>query len=100
LQILRLIVVPLARPAIAAMAIFQFLAEWTSFLWPLVVTTSPDMRTLEVGLAALHDVAIDDGNVNWPVVMAGAVLVMAPTLLLFVLAERQLVRGFAPEIGR
>lgn len=100
LQILRLVVVPLARPAIAAMAIFQFLAEWTSFLWPLVVTTSPEMRTLEVGLAALYDVAIDDGIVNWPVVMAGAVLVMAPTLLLFALAERQLVRGFTPEVGR
>jgi multiple sugar transport system permease protein/sn-glycerol 3-phosphate transport system permease protein len=99
-QILWLVILPMARPAIAAMAIFQFLAEWTSFLWPLVVTTSPEMRTLEVGLAALYDVAIDDGIVNWPVVMAGAVMVMAPTLLVFALAERYLVRGVAAEVVR
>lgn len=100
LQILWLVILPMARPAIAAMAIFQFLAEWTSFLWPLVVTTSPGMRTLEVGLAALYDVAVDDGIVNWPVVMAGAVMVVAPTLVLFALAERYLVRGVAPELAR
>ncbi len=100
LQILWLVILPMARPAIAAMAIFQFLTEWTSFLWPLVVTTSPEMRTLEVGLAALYDVAVDDGIVNWPVVMAGAVMVMVPTLLLFALAERHLVRGVAPEVVR
>lgn len=81
LAILWRITVPLSRPAIAAMAIFQFLSEWTSFLWPLIATTSPEMRTLETGLAALYDVAIDDGIVSGPVVMAGAVLVMAPGLL-------------------
>lgn len=100
LEILWRIVVPLSRPAIAAMAIFQFLSEWTSFLWPLIATTSPEMRTLETGLAALYDVAIDDGIVSWPVVMAGAVLVMAPGLLLFALAERDLGRGVALGIGR
>lgn len=92
------ILVPMARPAIAAMAVFQFLSEWTSFLWPLLVTTSSDMRTLEVGLAALYDVAIDDGIVSWPVVMAGAVIVMAPTLLVYALAERHVQRGF-PSLG-
>jgi len=100
LAILWRITVPLSRPAIAAMAIFQFLSEWTSFLWPLIATTSPEMRTLETGLAALYDVAIDDGIVSGPVVMAGAVLVMAPGLLVFALAERHLVRGVAVGLGR
>ncbi len=100
LAILWRIVVPLSRPAIAAMAIFQFLSEWTSFLWPLIVTTSAEMRTLETGLAALYDVAIDDGIVSWPVVMAGAVLVMAPGLLVFALAERHLARGVAVGLAR
>lgn len=100
LWILWKIVLPLSRPSIAAMAIFQFLSEWTSFLWPLIVTTSKEMRTLETGLAALYDVAIDDGIVSWPVVMAGAVLVMAPGLFVFALAERSLAKGVAMGFGR
>lgn len=100
LTILWRIVVPLSRPAIAAMAIFQFLSEWTSFLWPLIATTSAEMRTLETGLAALYDVAIDDGIVSWPVVMAGAVVVMTPGLLIFAMAERHLASGFPAGASR
>lgn len=100
LRILWLVIVPLARPAIAAMALVQLLSVWTSFLWPLIAVTSEDLRTLEVGLAALYQTAQDEGAVSWPVIVAAAMIVMAPTLFAYVLAERHLVRGLAIGVGR
>ncbi|MCL9775659.1 carbohydrate ABC transporter permease [Vibrio methylphosphonaticus] len=95
LQVLWKVIVPMARPAIAAMALFTFLGEWNSYIWPLISTDSEDVRTLQIALSRLYAGAADDGMVNWPLVMAGATLTMLPTLLCFKLVEKHLVRGIA-----
>jgi multiple sugar transport system permease protein len=81
--------IPLAKPAIAALAIFSFYHVWNEFFWPLVITSIDEMRTLSVGLRYF----IDESAVDWELVMAGATMVVGPVLLAFFLAQRQFVRG-------
>ncbi|TYB41082.1 carbohydrate ABC transporter permease [Actinomadura chibensis] len=89
LRILRSIVFPMARPAMAALAIFTFLNAWNDFLWPMIVTSSQDMRTLPVGLALLAR----KNNVSWPDTMAGAVITIAPMIAVFAVLQRRFVEG-------
>jgi multiple sugar transport system permease protein len=81
--------IPLAKPAIAALAIFSFYHVWNEFFWPLVITSIDEMRTLSVGLRYF----IDESAVDWELVMAGATMVVGPVLLAFFLAQRHFVRG-------
>ena len=83
------VILPLSGPAIAALAIFTFLNSWNDFLWPLVITTSLEMRTLPVGLSAFQG----QYNVQWHLLMAGAVIALLPVLLVYVLAQRWFVQG-------
>ncbi len=87
------IFVPLARPSIATAALFTFLSEWNSYLWPLIVTDTDRMRTVQIGLASFQAVSEEEGLTHWPVLLAASVIVLVPTLIAFVLAERQLIRG-------
>ena len=99
-QILWRVIVPMSRPAIATMALFQFIAEWNSYLWPLIVTNSDKLRTLQIGLAKIYATEAYDGIINWPVIMAGAVLVMLPTIIAFIVAERDLTKGIAMTVSK
>lgn len=83
------IALPLARPALAALAIFTFVAQWNNFLWPLVTTTRPEMSTLTVGLNTLRG----QYNTAWTLLMAGSVLAIVPILVLFVIGNRAFIRG-------
>jgi multiple sugar transport system permease protein len=83
------IVMPLSGPAIAALAIFIFLGSWNDFLWPLVITTSLDMRTLPVGLSAFQG----QYNVQWHLLMAGTVIALIPVLIIYMAAQRWFVQG-------
>ncbi|WP_214317201.1 carbohydrate ABC transporter permease [Nonomuraea sediminis] len=89
LQILRKIVFPVARPAMAALAIFTFLGAWNDFLWPLIVTDSEQMRTLPVGLALLAR----KNSVSWTDSMAGAVITILPMVAFFAVLQRRFVEG-------
>ena len=62
---------------------------WDDFLWPLIITNSDEMRTLQLGLQMLRG----EYTMNWEIVMAGAVTALAPVLLLFVTAQRFFVEG-------
>jgi ABC-type glycerol-3-phosphate transport system permease component len=88
-RILRSIVYPLAVPGMATLAIFTLLAAWNDFLWPLVVTSSDDMRTLPVGLALLARRNASD----WGTTMAGTVITAAPLILIFLLLQRRFIEG-------
>lgn len=92
-QILWLIFVPLARPAIATAGLFIFISEWNAYLWPLIVTDTDQMRTVQIGLASFLAVSQEEGLTHWPVVLAASVMVLLPTLLVFGLTERNLVKG-------
>lgn len=83
------IILPLSGPALAALAIFTFLASWNDFLWPLIITSSPRMRTLPVGLSAFQG----QYNVQWHLLMAGAVIALLPVLVIYSFAQKWFVRG-------
>ena len=85
------VVYPLAAPAIAVLAIFNFIGNWNSFLWPLIVVAKPGMFTLPVGLANFSGEAGSD----WHRIMTGATVSMVPLILVFLIFQKQIVRGIA-----
>ena len=87
------ILVPLSKGAIGAFAIFAFLSAWNQYLWPLIITNSVDMRTLQIGIRFF--MSTFDRGADWGPVMAGSIIAMAPALLAFLIAQRQLVEGIA-----
>ena len=82
---------PLSRPAIAAVAVFTFVAAWNNFVWPFIAITSTRMMTLPVGLATVQT----SYGVHYAQIMATAVLGGLPTLIAFLFFQRQIVQGFA-----
>lgn len=91
-QIFSRIILPLSRPALAVVTIFTVVASWKDFLWPLLVLSNPDLQPLSV--AIFHEAGI---NSNYPLpfnyLMAGLVLASIPPILLFLLFQRQIIRG-------
>lgn len=91
LRFLWSIAAPLARPPIITIALFHFVASWNAFLWPLIVTNSDSYRPVQVGLQAFS--YADATN---PVLhAAGSLMVTLPILIMFLLAQRQIVGGIA-----
>jgi len=92
LQILRLILLPMARPGLAAFAIVSVTAHWNEFLWPLMATSSPSTQVLTTGLASFTSGA-ESGN-EWGLIAAGTCLVAGPLLLLFLVFQKHFVSSF------
>ena len=88
-QIYRHIYVPLAKPALATLAIFTFMWNWNDLLDPLIYLRDLPTYTVTVGLAFFKGQFIG----KWPEMMAGALVSLAPMIILFVVAQRQFVRG-------
>lgn len=90
-HIYRKIILPLSKPALATLFIFHFMYNWNDFLWPMVITTSVEMRTLPAGLTLF----MGQFTVEQALLMAGATLTLLPLLVAFLFAQRQFVRGVA-----
>lgn len=90
-QIFLRIALPLARPTMAALAIILFLASWNNYLWPLLINSRPGMMTAPVALGTLIGLT----KVSWGGIMAGAVMLTAPILIVFVLLQRHFIAGIA-----
>jgi ABC-type glycerol-3-phosphate transport system permease component len=97
LRILRSIVVPMVLSPMAALALFIFMANWDSHLWPLLVASDDAHRTLPVGLAAMQ--ANNLGASGLPAMMAAALLALLPTLILFLVLQRRFVEGITMTAG-
>jgi ABC-type glycerol-3-phosphate transport system permease component len=97
LRILRSIVAPMMVSPMAALALFIFMANWDSHLWPLLVASDDAHRTLPVGLAAMQ--ANNLGSDGIPTMMAAAVLALLPTLVLFLVLQRKFVEGVTMTAG-
>lgn len=82
--------VPLAMPAILGFAVFAFVSAWNQYLWPLVITQSTQMRTAQVGIGMFR--AANESN-SWGMIMAATTILVLPSMMLFVLTQRQFVRG-------
>lgn len=90
-QIFWRIALPLATPALAALAIFVFINTWNSFMWPLIATHSEAMRTLPVGIATLKGSFRD--TTDWTVLMAAATLSILPVVAVFLVGQKQFMQG-------
>lgn len=92
LTIIYRILGPLLRPTLVSVFLVSFVYHYSDYFWPLVMTTDDTVRTLPLGVALLKE---PGSGVRWHVVMAGNVLLSLPVLVLFSLAQKQLVRGVA-----
>jgi len=85
------LMVPIARPTVVAFSLFSVVYHWNDFFWPLVMTTTDAVRTLPVGVSMLRE---EGTGARWHIIMAGSMFVVAPVLLFFAVAQRQIVRAF------
>jgi multiple sugar transport system permease protein len=83
------VALPLVMPALSALAIFTFLGSWTAFLWPLIVTNSSSNYTVPVGLASFSG----EFSTEWNMIMTGAAVATIPTLVVFILLQKYIIRG-------
>jgi cellobiose transport system permease protein len=83
------VALPSARPALAFLCIFTFVASWNDYMWPLIVLTNPDHLTLQVALSTLNRAH----GVDYSMVMTGALMAMVPLVIVFAIFARQFIKG-------
>ena len=83
--------IPLSRPTLAIIALLTAIRAWNDFQWPLIVTDSPDLRPIQVGLTIFRS----DVSTNFQLLMAGSMMAVLPVVLLFLLTQRQFIQGIA-----
>lgn len=88
-QIYLRVILPLVKPGLVVLGVFTFMVQWTSYLWPLVVVTRPDMATLTVGARSLTSTFTQDWGLN----SAAAILSILPTILVFIFLQRYFIAG-------
>jgi multiple sugar transport system permease protein len=91
LQILWRVMLPLARPALVTLFLFTFIGEWNDLFKPLVFTTRPELRTVQLALAEFQEQYTN----NWPLMMAAVTIATVPIIILFLIGQRQFIRGIA-----
>ena len=90
-RILFQILMPLMGPSLATLAVLTFLTTWNDFLWPLVVTSSPETMTVQLGLSSFQSAHFT----KWPLLMAGTLMSQLPVLVLFLVGQRWFVSSVA-----
>ncbi len=83
------IILPLSKPALATLTVFTFMGNWGSFMWPLLVTNTMEMRTLPIGLQSFQT----QYSTDWHLLMAGSVMAMLPIVIIFIFTQRYFVEG-------
>ena len=91
LQILWRVMLPLSRPALVTLFLFTFIGEWNDLFKPLVFTTRPELRTVQLALAEFQEQFTN----NWPLLMAASAIATIPVILLFLIGQRQFIQGIA-----
>lgn len=83
------IILPISKPALAVLAIFTFMNQWINLLWPVLVTSSPEMKTLTVGIATLKAQVVS----NWGLIMAANTASLVPIIIVFLFLQRYFMEG-------
>jgi sn-glycerol 3-phosphate transport system permease protein len=83
------ILIPLTKSAIGAMAVYTFINAWNMYMWPLLVTGSSQMRTVQIGISMLS--SVDSESIT--LMIAGVVMIILPSLSIFIIGQKQLIRG-------
>lgn len=91
LKVLTSVILPLSRSILVAVAIFVFIGSWNNFLWPFIITNSPDLMTIPVGLGTVKNAY----GIQYAQTMAGALIGAVPLIIAFMIFQRQIVKGFA-----
>jgi len=86
------IALPMARPVVGSLVLYLFISKWNSYLWPLIITNTQNMRTLPVGLAMVR---IAEYSIGPEHMMAASIFVLVPVLLVYFIAQKQLIDGVA-----
>lgn len=89
-EVYRYVILPTARPVLAALAVFRFLWQWNSYLYPLILTNRDSMKTLQLGLATLQEAF---GTLDYGLQMAGATLAVIPILVIYLFMQRHFIAG-------
>jgi multiple sugar transport system permease protein len=95
MQFLRTIAAPLARPALITIGLYVFIASWNSFLWPFIMTSSPKVQPIEVGLSTFYGT----NGTDWTGLSAAVVFTTLPIMIVFMIAQRRLVEGASATTG-
>ena len=83
------ILLPLTKSAIGAMAVYTFINAWNMYMWPLLVTGSNNMRTVQIGISMLD--SVDSQSIT--LMIAGVVMIIIPSISIFIVGQKQLIRG-------
>lgn len=94
LRFLFQILIPLSGPTLAGLATVNFLVMWNAYLWPLIILNSDKMKVSQQGIRMLFASAAER---EWGLIMAGTIMVVIPTLIVFLLAQRFFVKGIATQ---
>jgi multiple sugar transport system permease protein len=94
LRFLLSIIIPNSKPALAAVAVFSFITNWNSYIWPLIVTRDDSLRTIQVGLSAFKDAQTSGANTNWPLLMAASVTTLVPVIIIYAFAQEWFTEGY------
>lgn len=89
LRFIMSILMPLTKSAIGAMAVYTFINAWNMYMWPLLVTGSDQMRTVQIGIGMLD--SVDSQSIS--MMIAGVVMIIAPSISIFIIGQKQLIRG-------
>lgn len=89
-MVYRHVILPTARPVLAALAVFRFIFQWNTYLYPLVLTNRDSMKTVQLGLATLEDA---HGTVDYGMQMAGAALAVVPVLIVYAFMQKHFISG-------
>lgn len=89
LRFIFIILLPLTKAAIGAMAVYTFINAWNMYMWPLLVTGNENMRTVQIGLSMLN--SVDSQSIT--MMIAGVVLIILPSISIFIAGQKQLIRG-------
>jgi sn-glycerol 3-phosphate transport system permease protein len=86
------IMVPMAKSTMITIALFSFISHWNSYFWPLIITNSEHLRPITIALERLKDA---EQGLNWPIIMAGNVMLILPIIVIYLFASRRIIKAFA-----
>ncbi|MDR3595388.1 carbohydrate ABC transporter permease [Clostridium sp.] len=83
------VLIPISRPVMASLGVYTFLNTWNQYMWPLLVTNAPEKRTVQIGISMLQFAE----NQNLGIVFAGVMMIILPSIVIFIIGQKQLVKG-------
>jgi len=83
------ILLPISKPVIASLGVYTFLNTWNLYMWPLLVTNSPENRTVQIGISMLQF----SDNQDLGMVFAGVIMIILPSIVIFIIGQKQLIKG-------